>query len=186
VGSVYFIYVLTSTLLFTCWSQYQDKKIIGFLKSFLLNTYARVLFLPYKETPCLQQSLTCYDDVVIKSEDKKKHDHTVKQLIIPEGWDNLMILSDSNKKGVGLTRRAYTHIVHSLRFIENLNLIIFCIALSIRHGNLIEYVEPEKASLYYLGRPCSVVFTFIPLIYYVSAGIRTMHYSQHDISGIDE
>lgn len=106
-------------------------------------------------------------------------------LLAPQGWDNLMVLSDQERK-VGMSRRAYTHTVHSMRFVEYLNLILFCVVLSIRHGTLVEYVDPEKVSLYYLGRPCSLLFFVSCLIYYIGSGIRTIHYPQNDISGKDE
>lgn len=147
VGIVYFLYVLGCTIVFPAYSE-SENRFISFLKAFLLNFYARVLYLPYKESPCLMASLTSYISYTEKKEraaaapvvqDETKA--TPRRLLFaPDSWDKIMILNNPNKKESGFTRRAYTHTVHVLRFIENLNLMLFCIALSVLEGTMMDYV----------------------------------------------
>lgn len=47
-------------------------------------------------------------------------------------------------------------------------------------------VNPQVTQLYYLAKPVSICLTFIMFCYYVATGIRTIHFSKYDISGVDE
>ncbi|CAD8054806.1 unnamed protein product [Paramecium sonneborni] len=150
-----------------------------YLKSFLLNIYARTLFLPYKESALGMKTLSFFQ--ITYGVDKKM----LREEVAPDNWKNLMITYDQYKK-FGLPRRSYTHIVQSLRFFEFFHLALFCICQNIIQGQYLEIVEPKKLSLYYSGKILTVFSIIILLFYYLRAGYRTIHEKQLDITGIDE
>ncbi|CAD8132534.1 unnamed protein product [Paramecium pentaurelia] len=150
-----------------------------YLKSLLLNIYARILFLPYKESALGMKTLSFFQ--ITYGIDKKM----IREEVASDGWKNWMITYDQSKK-FGLPRRSYTHIVQSLRFFELFHLALFSICQNIIQGQYLEIVEPKKMSLYYSGKIVTVASIVILLLFYVRAGYRTIHEKQLDITGIDE
>lgn len=108
-----------------------------------------------------------------------------REEVAPDTWKNLMVTYDITSK-LGVTRRAYTHIIHSFRFFELFHLALFSICRNVLHGQYMELVESKKFSIYYQGKIFTIASIAILLIYYLRAANRTIHEKHLDISGIDE
>ncbi|KAM3128637.1 hypothetical protein pb186bvf_019266 [Paramecium bursaria] len=174
----YSTYVIFCTLIYT--QRQKDVSVFKvYAQSFALNLYARVLYFPYKESPCLMESLTAYHSQTV---DKK-----IKQVPIAPSWYlDIFQFSIFTTKLQGFTRRQYTHSVQVLRFVENFNLIIFMLSLAVQNEKLLQTIESKDFKPIHLAQPASFLMTVAMLAYYIASGVRTVHYTKNDQISIDE
>lgn len=79
------------------------------------------------------------------------------------------------KNKIGMKRRTYTHIVHSLRFFELIHLCLFCVLKSILEESFNELIHPRKLDIYYFGKPYIIISLILIFCFNINAANRTLN-----------